>query len=92
MRVLAVEVDQRAPDLGELAHGREPAVDVRAAATVGRQHAREHRLVAGLRVHEPALDARFVGAVAHQRGVGAPADEQLDRLDDAASCRRRSRR
>ena len=82
MRVLAVQVDERAPDLGELADGGEPAVDVGAAATVAGQHAREHGLVAGLGVHEPSFDARFVGAVAHERGVGAPADEQLDRLDE----------
>ena len=91
MRVLAVKIDERSAALGQLAHGRQPAVDVRAAAAVERHHPREHDLVAG-GVDESAFDPRLRRAVAHDRRVGSSADEQLERLDDAASSRCRSRR
>ena len=80
VRVLPVQVDERAPDLGELARRGQPAVDVSAAATVARQHAREHRLRPRLGMYEASLDARFGGAVAYERDVGPPADEQLERF------------
>ena len=82
VRVLAVEVDEPGADLGELADGREPPVDVRPAAPVQRDDAREHDLVAGVGVDESAFDARLGGAVADERRVGASADEELERLDE----------
>ena len=85
--VLAVEVDERAADLGELARGGEAAVDVGAAAAVAGQDAREHGLLAGRRVDEAPFDPGFGRAVAHERGVGAAADEQLHRFDDEGLAR-----
>ena len=80
VRVLAVQVDERAPALAELGRGREPAVDVAAGAPDRGNDAREHDLVVA--VDEPAFDARFVGAVAHQRRIGATAAQQIERVDD----------
>ena len=85
--VLAVEVDERAPDLGELADGGEAAVDVGAAAAVAGQDAGEHGLLAGRGVYEAPFDPGLGRAVAHERGVGAATDEQLDRLDDEGLAR-----
>ena len=82
VRVLAVQVDERRAELGELARGREPAVDVGAAPTVARDHTREHRLVTGVGIDEPPFDTRFVAPVAHERRVGAPTHQQLERFDD----------
>jgi hypothetical protein len=79
--VLAMEVDETGAHLGELAEGREPPVDVGPAAPVQRHDSRQHDLVAGLGVDESTFDARFGGTVAHERRVGAPSDEELDRLD-----------
>ena len=47
VRVLTVQVDEPAAPLRELGHGREPAVDVAAAAPDGRHDAREHDFVVG---------------------------------------------
>ena len=80
--VLSVQVDQVAAELGELARGRQPPVDVGTAAALTRDHPREDGLGSGLRVHEATLDARLGGAVPHERGVGPATDQQLDRLDD----------
>ncbi len=82
MCVLAVQIDEQGAALGQLARGGEAAVDVRAAATLAGDHPGQHRLVARSGAHEPPLDARLGGAVAHQRGVGATAEEQIDGLDD----------
>ena len=67
--------------LGQLGRGREPAVDVGPAAAVARHDPREHDLVAGLGVHEATLDPRSAAPSRTSAGVGPPADEQLDRLD-----------
>ena len=45
VRVLTVQVDEPAAQVRELARGREPAVDVPAAAADDRDHAGEHDLV-----------------------------------------------
>ena len=81
VRVLAVKVDEASAHLGELADGCEAPVDVGAAAAVQRYDARQHDFVAGLAIDESTFDARFGGAVAHERRVGASSDEQLDRFD-----------
>ena len=80
VRVLAVQVDERAPALGELGRGREVTVDVAARAADRGNDAREHDFVVA--VDEPALDARLVGAVAHQRRVGPASAQQVERVDD----------
>ena len=88
VRVLAVQVDERAPGLGELRHRRQAAVDVGAAAAVARHDTRRARVsspVSGS--HEAALDPRLGRAVAHEAGVGAAADEQLERLDEQGLAR-----
>ncbi len=82
VRVLTVEIDETRAELGELARGREATVDVRATAALARDHPRDHRLVARIGVDETTLHARFESAVADKSGVGASADEQLERLHD----------
>ena len=79
MRVLAVEVDERPPVLGQLAGGRQPAVDVGPGATLDRHHPGQHHLLVAQ--HQPALDQRLTGPRAHQRGLGPAAHQQPDRLD-----------
>ena len=76
--------------LGERADGRRPPVDVGPRAAVGGHHAGQHELVVA--DDEAAVDAGLVGAGAHDRGVGAPADEQLERLDEHRLAGARSRR
>ena len=55
-------------------------VAVRARSPVGRNGTRENHLF--VIVHEPAVDTRFAGTSPHGAGVGAPAHEQLDGVDD----------
>ena len=83
---------------------RRPPVDVGPRPPVGRDHPGQHELVVA--DDEAPVDPRLARAGAHDRGVGAAADEQLERLDehrlagaglagDARSCpgpRARSRR
>ena len=80
VRVLTVQIDEPAAALGELGDRREPAVDVAARASDGGDDAREHDLVVA--VLEPAFDARFVRALAHELRIGAPAAEEVERVDD----------
>ena len=55
--VLPVQVDEVRTDLGQLADGREPPVDVRARSTLGRDDTREHDLVAVGRTNRPSTRA-----------------------------------
>ena len=81
VRVLAVQVDEAPPVLGQLRHGREPAVDVAARPAVGGHDAGQRRPPRRRR-HEAAFDARFGGALAHQLRVGPAAAQQLERVDE----------
>ena len=83
VRVLAVQLDEGTAALGQLAHRDGPAVDVGAAARArcGRDHPREHDLLAGVG-HEPAVDDGLLGAGAHHGGVGPGTEQQLDGADD----------
>ena len=80
--VLAVEVDEVPTRLLEGGEGRHLAVDLGTGATGTRDRAREDHLVFPLGGGESALDGRLVRTTAHHRGVDAPADEELERLDD----------
>ncbi len=92
VRVLAVQVDETRAALRELADRRQPAVDVRATPAVTRDDARQHDL--GRRVgrdvgvgvdggvDEAPFDAGLGRAVAHERHVGAPAHQELERLHE----------
>ena len=92
VRVLAVQVDERAPGLGELADGRQAAVDVRAAAPVARHDPRRARSRRRSRDPRTGLRpaprrrrrARARRRRARRRAARAPRP--------AASCPRRSRR
>ena len=55
-------------------------IDVGTRSPLGRDHPGENPLVAG-GGDESAVYPGLSGAVAHDRGVRTPADEQLDRLD-----------
>jgi hypothetical protein len=81
---LAVQVDHVASDLGEVGHGCGPAVDVGPRPSVGGDHPGQHDLVGavGRRDEQPAVDPCLGCSGADHGGVGAPADEQLDRLDE----------
>ena len=97
--VLPVQIDERAAVRGQLADGREPAVDVRAAPPArgerrgrGRSRCRRSRSARRRRRRRsgprPALRSRR-----RARATGRPARRAADRAPRrAASCRRRSRR
>jgi hypothetical protein len=77
--VLAVQVDEIGAQLRQRRCRRQAAVDVGPAAPdAGHDPSQHHLAVAG---DEPALDHGLVGPVAHDARIGAPADEQLDGLD-----------
>jgi hypothetical protein len=90
VRVLTVQVDEPATQVRELARGREPAIDVPAAAADHRDHAGEHDLVRIVRVgeREPAFDARFLRTIAHRGRIRAPAAQQLERVHQQGLARR----
>ena len=67
VRVLAVQVDERGAALGELGRGREPAVDVGAAAPVARARPGASTTSSPSSVDEAPLDPRLGAPVAHQR-------------------------
>ena len=82
VRVLAVQVHEPGAELRELGRGGETAVDIRATPPVAGHDAGDHAFLAGVGIHEPTLDPRLLRAVAHERRVGAAADEELERLHD----------
>jgi hypothetical protein len=95
VRVLAVQVHQGGAEHGQLARGRQPAVDVGPAAAGAGDGARQHDL-AGLtavgrilRPQEAALDPRLLGAGAHEHRVGPAAHQQLDGVHDHGLTRTR---
>ena len=82
--VLAVQVDHVAGQLGQVGHRGRPAVDVGPRPAVGGDHPRQHDLVGAVGVDDEApvdagLGSRPVRTIA---GVGAAADQQVDRLDE----------
>jgi hypothetical protein len=77
--VLAVEVDQSAPRVGQRPDGGQAAVDVGPAAAAGGHHPAEHDLVVA---HlEPALDHGFVSGGPHEHGIGPAPHQEVDGLD-----------
>ena len=78
--VLAVQVDEPGGGLGERADGARPTVDVGPGTTVRRDDTRQHEL--GVATDEAPVDARLGRTGTHDRGVGPPAQEQLQRLDE----------
>ena len=78
--VLAMKVDEASTFVGELRDGGQAAVAIGPRSAVAWDHAAQHDLV--LTDHEPALDRALRRAVADDAAVGAPADEQLDGVDE----------
>ena len=70
---------RRAPSSARVVAGGQPAVDVGPAAPVGRHHPGEHDLAAV--ELEATLHDGFGGPRSNEGGVGSPADQQLDGLD-----------
>ncbi len=85
--VLAVEVDQLLAGFAQGRGGGQAAVHVGPAPPVGRDHPPEHDLLVAR--DEPALDHGLVPRRADQDGIGPPADEQVDRLDQQGLARAR---
>ena len=79
--MLGVQLDEVRAGARQLPHRREPTVDVGAAAPVGGQDAGEDLLGAVVAL-EAALDAGLRGAPTHERRVGSPTEEQVERLDE----------
>ena len=80
MGVLAVQVDQLACGIGETRHRGRTPVDVGARPATRRHDPGEHDLATA--VDEASVDPRLVGPVAHDGGLGATADHELERLDE----------
>jgi len=85
--MLAVQVDQVPPRVGERAHGGQVTVDVGPRPSLDRYHPPHHDLsVAGC---EAALDLGLGCARPNQRGVGAAAGEQVEGADHQSLARAR---
>ncbi len=94
MLVLAVEGQQRAAEIAQLADGRRAPVQIRARASVGAHPSRQHDL---LGVHrqslgellgqrggqlEDTLDICLLGTGPHDAGACAPAEQQIERVGE----------
>ena len=80
MTVLAMEVDERLPEFGQLGGRHRTAVDVGTGTPGRRNNPAEHDL--SLADHESAVDARLRRAGTNQHRIGPPAQQQRDGLDD----------
>jgi hypothetical protein len=78
--VLAMEVDQRAGQVGQVARRQEAPVPVGPGAPRARDDARQHQLVVA--DHEPTLDGGLRRPGTHDGRVGAIAGEEPDGADD----------
>ena len=88
VRVLAVDVDERAAQLGQRRDGGEAPVEIGPRTAVAWHDPAHDDLVVG-REHEATFDDRFGAAGAHHRAVGTPAEQQPDGLDDHGLARAR---
>ena len=78
--MLTMQIHESGADGRELGDRRQSAVDVRSAPAVARNNSGQHDLVPAC-VFETPFDACLHGTSTHEHRVGAPAEEQLDRLD-----------
>jgi hypothetical protein len=75
-----VQIDQRRRPLRQRSRRRQPTVDVRTGSPFpGHDPAEDDLLVTR---QEPPLDRRLRRTRPHERRIGAPAEQQLDRLHD----------
>ncbi len=88
MIVLTVQIDEPGAELRELADGREAAVHVGPRAPVSRDHARQDGFVACVAA-KASLDPGFRRALADERRIRAPTEEEVERLDEQRLARAR---
>jgi len=79
--MLPMQIDHVRGDLGKRRDRRRAAVDVRPRAAVGWDNPTKNSLVP-VGTDESTLDPSFCGAMTDARRIGAPADEEFDRLDE----------